>query len=153
MPDQIDALAGKISHAVFYAYQITVNGQVVGSLQNFGATSSQDTERVREIDFAQGTRVLEILAGGTDIRLRAERVQLFLKPLFKALGLPDGESLEDYKGPFDILETEKRPDGSKRLRRYHGCVIASYERAITVGTIHIAERCDIECAWMDGADS
>jgi hypothetical protein len=157
MADQIDALATKLNHAVWYAYQITVGGSVVGSLQNFSATQTQETDRVREIDFTTGTKVLEILAGGTDIRLRAERIQIFKKPLFAALGLwgdsPSGsEALEDFKGPFDIVETEKRPDGTKRVRTYYGCVIASQERTITIGTIYIAERCDIECAYMKASD-
>lgn len=153
MVDQIDALAGKVKHAVFYAYQITVNGKRVGSLQNFGATQAQETGRIREIDFVTGTRVLEILAGGTDIRLRAERVQIFKKPLFNALGLGAGETLEDFKGPFDIVETEKDPTTkSTTVRTYYGCVISSYERTITTGTIHIAERCDIECAYMEARE-
>ena len=149
-------------HAVWYQYQIKMNGAVIGSLTNFSSSSSQDVERIRCIDSDYGTRVRELLAGPSDHKIRAEKVQLFTKPLFVALGR-EVYSLEDMKDPFDIEEYEYHTNPGPAamggtipptvpspgiLRTYHDCILASYERTITTGTIYIAERCDIEVSYI-----
>ena len=152
------------SHAVWYQYQIVMAGATIGSLTNFSPSSSQDVERIRGIDSDYGTRVRELLAGPSDHKIRAEKVQLFASPLFKALGR-EVYSLEDMKDPFDIEEYEYHTNpgpagmdgtqtkaGGKGIKRvYHDCILASYERTITTGTIYIAERCDIEVSYITAA--
>lgn len=149
------------SHAVWYQYQIKMNTVVIGSLTNFSPSSSQDVERIRCIDSDYGTRVRELLAGPSDHKIRAEKVQLFKTPLFVALGRTV-YSLEDMKDPFDIEEyeyhtnpgpaamdgTQVKAAGEGIKRVYHDCILASYERTITTGTIYIAERCDIEVSYI-----
>lgn len=136
-------------HAVWYQYQIQMNGHVIGSLTNFSPSASQATDRVRCINAAYGTRVQEILAGPTDYKIRAEKVQLFKTPLFQALGYVI-YGLEDLKDPIDIVEYEFQFGGDVVERTYHECIMSSYERTITTGTIYIAERCDFEVAYVTG---
>ena len=133
-------------HSVWYQYQIKMNGIVIGSLTNFSPSASQATDRIRCINAAWGTKVQEIVAGPTDYKIRAEKVQLFAKPLFKALGR-EVYGLEDMKDPFDVEEYEywaaaapgvSGAQGHGILRTYHECIISSYERTITTGTIYVA---------------
>jgi hypothetical protein len=139
-------------HAVWYAYDIRVNGRIVGSLQNVGSEFKQDLERIRELFENTGTRVREMVPGKTDISLRVELIQLYRTPLFRALGY-EVYSLEQFKHKFDVVEREHWPDGTVIQRVYHDCMIASYGRTIATATAHVAERADLEVGWVSGGKS
>lgn len=139
-----------VRSAVWWAYTISVNGLAIGSLQNFAPTSTKTIERVREILFDSGNKVVDIVPGLTDITATLERIQLFSSNLFQAIGR-DLVTIEDMNDPFDILETLNRPGsaGGAPVRIiYANCLFSEFGKTITVGTTFVVERATVQISTI-----
>lgn len=135
--------------AVFFAYDIMINGNVVGTLTRFSPNASKRVERVREISTRAGGRALEMIPGTTDISIDVEKLRLYKESLFNALGFPI-YSIEDLNSPFDITETLTDPEGIREHTIYHSCLLSSYSRAVSTGNTLIAETATIQVAYISG---
>jgi hypothetical protein len=90
-----------------------------------------------------------MVPGVTNTRIRVERFQLYREPLLIALGY-DIYSLENFKHMFEVHEREYHPDGEVVRRVYRNCMLASYGRTVTQGSIYVAESADIEVGNITG---
>ena len=137
-----------VRSAVWWAYTIGVNGQAIGNLQSFNPTSSKTIERVREILFSSGNKVVDIVPGSTDISASVERILLFSENLFQSIGR-NLVSIEDFNDPFDVLETLNRPGSSTPVRTvYADCLISEYGRNITTGTTFVSETATFQISTI-----
>lgn len=132
---------------VFYSYTIKMNGQEVGTIQEFSPSARKTVERVREISAKQGTRVLEIVPGVVDFSVTVSRITLYKSKLFQALGFEVG-SLEELVTPFEIEETCTFPDGKTETYVYHGCQFESLDYTISLRETLVTERATIQVAYV-----
>jgi len=135
--------------AVFYAYDIIMNGRQIGTLSRFNPTFTKTIERIREIAVSTGARVLDLVPGVTDISVDVEKFRLYRQSLFEALGYQIF-SLEDLIDPFDIQEVLTHPDGKQETLIYHTCLISNHSKTITTGTTYVAETATIQVAYVTG---
>jgi len=124
-----------------------MNGQSVGTLQEFSPSSRKTVERVREISVQQGTRVIEIVPGVVDFSVTVSKIMLYKKRLFEALGFEVG-SLEDLNVPFTIEEECSFPDGRKETIIYNGCQFESVDYTISLRETLVTERATIQVAYV-----
>jgi len=133
---------------VFYSYEIKIRGETVGTLQEFSPSARKTVERVREISFAQGTRVKEIVPGVVDFTVTVSKLMLYKKKLTEVLGGKEIHSIEDIVEPFEIYEYCHKPGGETEVVVYHGCQIESYDYTVSVRETLITERATIQVAYV-----
>ena len=131
--------------AVFYSYEVKVNGQKVGTLQSFSPSSTRDLERIREIAYSD-IDTLEIVPGRTEHQLQIDKIELYTKSLIEALGY-EPVSISDLSHSLTIVETMHRPDGTKRKMSYDRCWINSWNKQINANNVTITESVTL---WPTG---
>lgn len=137
-----------ISSAVWWAYQIAVDREPIGNLQSFSPTSTKTIDRVRQINFAIGPKVTDLVPGPTDINATLERIRMFQVNLFEAIGR-DVVTIEDLNEPFDLVETLFRPGtGTPARTVYSQCLFTEYGQTIQVGTTFVMERATVAVATI-----
>ena len=141
-------------HAVWYAYAIEVNGRRIGSLTGFNPETTRDFTKIRELYESTGQRFVPggIIPGPPAYTIRIDSIQLYRHPLIQVLAGGKIYTIADLRNPFNIAEYENRPDGTIVERLYEDCIVTSYGRTITVGTIYVAERCELVALRMTGGD-
>jgi len=135
--------------AVFYSYTISANNTEVGSLQSFNPSSTRQVERIRQIMFSTGARVIDMVPGTTDTSISLEHVRLYKKSLFEAFSYQIF-ALEDLTEPMDIIEEMNHPDGLVDFLVYHQCLFSDWSETRTVGTAHVAGSATVQVAWVSG---
>ncbi len=120
------------STAVSYAYTVSINGSIVGTLQGFNPTSSKQLERVRQLQ-NETSDILEIVPGRTEHTIQLDRLELY-----------DDDSdltfkvLEEQTTPFNIVEKISNGQGKTREITYSTCWIQSIGKTIREGQINVA---------------
>ena len=140
------------TRAVWYAYAIEVGGRRVGSLTGFNPEASRDFEKIKELYESTGQRFLDVIPGPPAYTIRVDSIQLYRHPLIQVLAGRKIYSIADFREKFNICEYENQPDGTLIERIYEDCIITSYGRTISTGTVYIAERCEIIALRMIGGE-
>ena len=135
--------------AVFYAYDIIMNGRTIGTLSRFNSSFSKTVERIREVSISAGARVTDLVPGTTDISVDIEKFRLYRLSLYEALGYQIF-SLEDFIDPFDIQEVMQHPDGKQETIIYHICLLSSYGKTVSTGSTMVAETATIQVSYVTG---
>jgi hypothetical protein len=128
---------------VSYAYNVKVNGKVIGTLQGFSPSESRALERIREIQNEVADTV-EIVPGRTDFTISIDRLETYDSAMLQALGLPKTATLATLTDSFDIVEEIQGPTSAqKRVISYNGCWINTKSKTIREGTITVSESVSI----------
>lgn len=139
-----------IGSAVWWAYQIAVDQDPIGNLQSFSPTSTKSIDRVRQINFATGPKVIDMVPGPTDINATMERIRMFETNIMGAIGV-DVVTIEELNTPFDIVETLYRPGTGDPARTiYSQALFTEYGQTIQVGTTFVMERANVAIATIYG---
>lgn len=147
----MSTLPANVRSSIWWAYTLSVNNQPIGNLQSFNPTFSKTVDRVREILFDSGPKVVDIVPGICDISATMERIRLFSLNLMQSIGT-DVRTIEDFNQPFDILETMNRPAGAAPVRTaYRNCLFTEYGTTISVGTTFVMERATVLIATVTPA--
>lgn len=141
------------THSVFYAYTIHINGVEIGSLESIDPSSDrQGIERIREVLFSRGPEVKEIVWGGTDTRVTANRVEFYEKSFLEAFGYSI-HTLEDFMFPINITEIMKLPEakgGGARVLTFLDTVASSWSKSVSTGTTRTVESMTFEVRTVRG---
>ena len=135
--------------AVFYAYTISSNNVEVGMIQNFSPSSTRTVERIRQIFYNTGARVVDMVWGGTDTTVEVEMMTLYKKNTFEAWGFQI-MALEDLMQKVDIVEEMTHPDGVTDRLVYHQCGWERWGQTRNTNTAHVAATCSIAVSWVSG---
>ena len=93
---------------VSYAYTISVNGVLIGNIQEFNITGTRALDRVREIQNELSDTV-EIVPGRTDYTITIGRLETYAQGLIQALGYDASADLSQLTTPVLIQEEIKDP--------------------------------------------
>ena len=139
------------SHSVWYSYSIHINGVPIGSFERFGAKSTRTHERIREILFAPGAEVNEIVWGGTDTTVDISRVELYTKNIYESFGFQI-YALEDFNFPVTITEVMTLPTdpGGRRVVDYVDAVATDWGRDLETTGSKVVETMTFQVRKVQG---
>ncbi len=127
----------KSKSVVSYAYSVYANGIVIGNLQSFNPSQNRMLDRVREI-MDEEADIVEIVPGRGEIVLTVDRLELYDKPMMKALGYD--ADISKIVDPIQIRETITDPSTNKtRVVTYVDCWIQNQSKTIREGSITVTE--------------
>ena len=125
---------------VSYAYTISVNGVLIGNIQEFNITGTRALDRVREIQNELSDTV-EIVPGRTDYTITIGRLETYAQGLIQALGYDASADLSQLTTPVLIQEEIKDPvTGGGRKIQYIDCWTNMWTKPLTEGTITVREN-------------
>jgi hypothetical protein len=128
--------------AVYYSYDILVNGIKVGILQRFSPTTDRALDRIREIANSD-VDTIEIVPGRSERTVDVERFETYSKNLTMALGF-EPMDIGEISSPITIVETMHKPNGGKRQTIYEGCIPKRWTKQIQQSQITITETITLE---------
>jgi len=144
-----------IKHSVFYAYALTATSPLgtieLGSFEKFGQRSTRTVERIRNIYYNQGARVIDMAWGGTDITLELSRVELYSESLMAAFGFSK-PSLEHWNGFVDVHEITTDPTKKTRTLTFKNCVASDFGKDIDIGTARVMESMTLQASYVEFTD-
>jgi len=140
-------------HTVFYAYSITVYSRgaqrEIGSFEKFGQRSTRTVERIRQVMYSTGARVVDMVWGGTDITLELNRVELYTKSLVEEFGFSTPVSLEHWNSFVNINEVTVRASTKKlRTLTFTNCVASDFSKDIDTGTARVMETMTLQASYV-----
>ena len=136
-------------HSVFYAYSIMIGQKEIGSFEKFSERSTRTVERIREIMYSTGAKVIDMVWGGTDITLELNYVELYNQSLFQAFGVA-WRGLEHVHLKFNISEVKYNPRslGSPIAISFMNCVPSDYSKDIDTGTARVMNSMTVQAAYV-----
>lgn len=139
------------AHSVWYSYSIHVNGVPIGTFERFGARSTRTVERIREIFFARGAEVSEIVWGGTDTSIDISRTELYRANIYELFGF-QLYALEDFNFPVTITEVMTLPTdpGGRRIVDYVDAVASEWGRDLDTTGSKVVETMTFQVRKVQG---
>jgi hypothetical protein len=136
-----------IPHSVFYAYTISVGTMEIGSFEKFSQKSTRTVERIREIYYNTGAKVIDMVWGGTDITLELSRVELYETALIELFGATGG--LEYINTKVDVHEAQINPStGTIKLITFKDCVPSDFGKDISTDTARVVESMTLQASYV-----
>jgi hypothetical protein len=143
-------------HSVFYAYTITTSNNSaaagtepteIGSFEKFGQRSTRTVERIRNIFYSSGSRVIDMVWGGTDITLELSRVELYTQSLMAVFGIST-PSLEHWNAFVDVHEIRTNTDGTVNTLTFKDCVASDFGKDLDTGTARVIETMTLQASYV-----
>jgi hypothetical protein len=141
-----------VVHSVFYAYTITIGSVEIGSFEKFSQRSTRTVERIREIMYSSGPKVVDMVWGGTDITLELSRVELYTESLIKLFGASATMGLEYIITPMNITESRTSPATTGtaviNMITFFNCVPSDYGKDISTDQARIIETMTVQASYV-----
>lgn len=146
----LDVVQNPNKVAVSTTVRVLINGTFVGVVQSLEPSQTRNTTAVRGIGI--GDRQIERVWGLSEYSLNFQKMALFDKFLFQALGYnPNFRMIAELRFPLDIQETILFPDNSQvRNTFYRGCYLNNYTAPRSIsGDIIIMESGTFDVTSID----
>lgn len=138
----------KTPHSVFYAYTISIGSTEIGSFEKFSQRSTRTVERIREIYYNSGPKVIDMVWGGTDITLELSRVELYAEALLELFGV-SSLGLEYVNTKIDVHEAQVNPTtGSMKIITFKDCVPSDFGKDVSTDTARIVESMTLQASYV-----
>jgi len=149
----LDVVQNPNDVAVSTTVRVLIGGTFVGVVQSLEPSQTRSTTAVRGIGI--GDRQIERVWGLSEYTLNFQKMALFKKFMFQALGYnPNFRMIAELRFPLDIQETILFPDASTtRNTFYRGCYLNNYTAPRTIsGDIIIMESGTFDVTSIDDGE-
>ena len=134
-------------------------GIEIGYIQSLNRNDARRTTPIRHLNKADAGRIIEQVPGVEEYGLSATSFALYnatdsdRRSILNRLPGSTGDAfrtLNQQQIPFAIRQVEEHPaTGKQNVILYLGCMLTSYVRPVSIGTMMITETASITPSWVE----